>query len=135
METLGETAVDRLLQTFTKDSLMRVRAMRLSWTQGGAQGGGDHVRAELHSIVGAAVGIGMKRVTLLCEQIRDAVIANVGSEVERLLDLLEAVLNALPVTWKAINDAVASAETVLPPSSSSSGDGNGQVIPLRKPGA
>ncbi|WP_245554681.1 hybrid sensor histidine kinase/response regulator [Novispirillum itersonii] len=135
VETLGETAVDRLLQTFTKDSLMRVRAMRLSWTQGGAQGGGDHVRAELHSIVGAAVGIGMKRVTLLCEQIRDAVIANVGSEVERLLDLLEAVLNALPVTWKAINDAVASAETVLPPSSSSSGDRNGQVIPLRKPGA
>lgn len=131
VETLGETAVNRLLNTFAEDSLNRVQAMRLSWQQGGLAAGGDHVRSELHSIVGAAVGIGMKRVTLLCEQTREAVIANVSSEVERLLDLMEAVLRAQPRSWRDINDAVA----VAPPRPAPAHiPAEGAVVPLRKPG-
>ncbi|GAB3125071.1 hypothetical protein GCM10027256_22060 [Novispirillum itersonii subsp. nipponicum] len=129
VETLGEDAVNRLLKTFAEDSLSRVQGMRLSWVQGGLMAGGDHVRAELHSIVGAAVGIGMKRVTLLCEQIREAVIANVGSEVERLMDQLEAVLRAQPRTWQAITEATGTADA---PAARPVAEG--EVIPLRKPG-
>lgn len=98
VETLGEPAVNRLLTTFEDDSMRRVRQMRQAWGQGVP----DIVRAELHSIAGASVGIGMKRVTLLCEKIREAVISHVGAEVERLIDQLEKTLNELPLTWAEI---------------------------------